>query len=447
MCGIVGVISKLPRGINFGTMECFAEMLITDSIRGPDSTGVFSVTGEGNASYLKLATHPYNLIKSREYMDWQANTIMSGQAAIGHNRKATEGAIVNANAHPFTFGNIILVHNGHIGNFRSLLNIKEREKLKVEVDSHAAAILLARNEPERILKEMTGAFTFVWYDVLQKKMFAIRNEERPLSIATTEREIFIASEHLMLHWLLSRRGIKAEISNFKAGILLSMDLNDGFKFDHKKIDLYVPKIYTAPPATISTQDQGRLLTLKPSSDINKLEPKDQFNIHYGGDELIRESDFEHQQIIFSIEDFKQVGKDSNQWQLWGHALDSDHVLVVTNVRGTEDEIEAIGYTPHLIGFIRRIKEASVKGSREQEVIVTDVRAVELTMCADGKWLTGDHYAYLKTKTQCRCQVDCDVLDSNDLYVDRNGCQSSFICKWCAEADKEELAKTTASAAV
>ena len=64
MCGIVGVISKEPRQLQYSDLSLFNEMLICGSIRGDDSTGVFSVNEHGNVNFLKLATPPYNLIKS-----------------------------------------------------------------------------------------------------------------------------------------------------------------------------------------------------------------------------------------------------------------------------------------------------------------------------------------------------------------------------------------------
>ena len=441
MCGIVGVISKEPRQLQYSDLSLFNEMLICGSIRGDDSTGVFSVNEHGNVNFLKLATHPYNLIKSVEYSDWSSAVWSSGRAVIGHNRKATEGTIANKNTHPFIFGNIILIHNGNITNFRSLLHNRDRTKLNVDVDSHAACVLLARGEPEKVIKEMTGAFTFVWYDVLKKSMFFVRNEERPLILANTKEKIYLASEAAMLHWLLERNNVKATITNLKPNVLIQLEFGEHLKWDHKHIELWKPKIVIPTLSNVFPHKVGRLLEHKYNRNNLDIIPENQrYNIHYGGDSLVIEDEIPFQQIIFEVEDYKNVGNQKSIWQLWGKAIDSETITCVCNFTGSDKEVEALAYTPYLIGLVRRVKNTHQKGVDLQEVVVTDVREVDMIKTTNGIPITQSHFNYLKETGSCRCNMSLSQFEDNDLILERDKFTNNFVCDWCVKADAEEKAK-------
>ena len=424
-------------------MDLFKDMLICDSIRGEDSTGAFAVKGNGNSNFLKLATHPFNLVKSKEWKDFAQDSYLSGRAVVGHNRKATEGLVSNKNTHPFTFGNIVLVHNGQINNYRSLLPQAQRDKLGVDVDSHAAAVLIARNEPERIISEMTGAFTFVWYDVLKKHLNFIRNEERPLAFANTDNRIFFASEIGMLSWLLPRRGEKIQLSNIKPGVLLTVDLSENeSKTTTKHIMLYKDRpIVMGYNHTIKGSDLQRN-----RSRVPEIVPEEwRYNIFYGGPGNILEElkDDHYVQVVFSVDDFKPTqDSDGKIWILWGQALDSDCVQCIFHFEGTEAEVEKLAYTSHLIGYVRRIKSDKFRGNVCQEVILRDVRPVNMTTSVNAVPITEDHLKYLfeNKKCQCDCVPGTDIPNAEikDIHIERNGLENKMHCDWCVQAGEEAL---------
>jgi hypothetical protein len=260
-------------------MDFFQNMLVCDSLRGEDSTGVFGIYKNRQAATLKVAAEPHMLFRCEEWQDFRTKAAQSMQIVVGHNRYATRGAVSTENAHPFSEGKIVLVHNG------TLHNHKDFNK-DVEVDSHAITHALNERPAKDVLKEIDGAFAFVWYDREQGKLFIARNSERPLSFVETNGNIIFASEGSMLEFLANRKTnytqVKAEM--FPVGQLISFDLK-GNKTE-EAFELYRPKYtgvtYSKPGnkitpittiiPTAGTQDSNGLLQkgLKVLVKINEI---------------------------------------------------------------------------------------------------------------------------------------------------------------------------------
>ncbi len=202
MCGIVGVIAKNKAALWPGDLTIFEEMLIVDSLRGKDSTGVFAVLGNSQVRITKAATHPLNFVGTKQWEDTRSMAVSTGHIVVGHNRKATQGAITRDNAHPFVEGNIILVHNGTIPNHKNDVG-------DAEVDSHAVCQSFAKDGYEKTLAELGGAWALVWYDLNDKCLYAVRNDERPLCIIESEKIFVLASEGYMGGWVMARNATKS----------------------------------------------------------------------------------------------------------------------------------------------------------------------------------------------------------------------------------------------
>ncbi len=464
MCGIVGIIHKKKRQLNFGDLNLFKDMMIADAIRGEDSTGAFSVNANGNVEFVKISTNPFNLFKTSAYSEWEKDAVNKGSLVVGHNRKATTGAVVNANAHPFTFGPICLVHNGGIDNFRSLLPIKEREKHGVEVDSHAATVLLARNPVEKIIPEMNGAFALVWYNANEKSMNFIRNEERPLAFVDTPDRVFFASEGHMLSWLLGRRGFASpKIINLKPGIHISLDIENEAKLTSTKVALYQKKVYSGPTnhSYESVNDDVRNVVELPrqpnptfnfrsnrrpngfKSESVVIPAEDKWNIHYGGDEPVELEAGMVQQIVFEIEDYKEA-KDSddnivlNTYILWGKALDSSAIEIKFNFVGDKKSLEALVYSKYCIGVIDRVNTKLVDNVHITRVAVKGVRSIELHTTEDGMHFEKEHYAHFLKKEVCDCDVELDSFDTKEQLHRRCGLTTKVQCTWCRDAEEQQL---------
>lgn len=209
MCGIIAIISKDHRGLYAFDRDVFEELLVVNSIRGSDSTGVFGVGMKNEVNIVKQAIDPQTFMKSPEYKNW-ANNVIHCNAVIGHNRKATTGVISSENAHPFKEGNIVLVHNGMV------FGAKELNK-EAEVDSHALCHAFSVKGAKEVLRDVIGAFALIWYDIKAKELYLWRNSDRPLSMIETKDKIYLASEYKMLDWILHRERRLASV--IRSGIL------------------------------------------------------------------------------------------------------------------------------------------------------------------------------------------------------------------------------------
>lgn len=233
MCGIVGLIARTTSGFYHGDLDKFQDLLIVDSLRGEDSTGAYCVLSNKQVKTIKIASHPAHLFACDGWHKFRAQAITSGRVIIGHNRKATQGAVVSKNAHPFVEENIILVHNGTLRSRDGVGN--------EEVDSHAVCKAIAKDGAEKVLSEINGAFAFVWYDTKTSKLNIIRNDERPLSLTKTNNLYIVASEDWMARGVYGRDyGKVEETTFFKPGSLYSFSLDGSFTVKEIKLKPFIP---------------------------------------------------------------------------------------------------------------------------------------------------------------------------------------------------------------
>lgn len=175
-------------------------MLIADMFRGMDSTGCFGVKANGNLDMIKDASAaPFLMGKKEAGTKFFDNIISQYHVVVGHNRKATMGAIDAANAHPFIEGSTCLVHNGTLQNHKKLAD--------TVVDSHAICTHMDKNGYKETLKNIEGAYALIWYNADNKTVYFSRNAERPLFLVETTDRVYLASEGKMLDWLLERNNV------------------------------------------------------------------------------------------------------------------------------------------------------------------------------------------------------------------------------------------------
>lgn len=195
MCGIIGVFGQ----ITHKEETVFKQMLEVDSLRGRHSTGVVKVTYDGTVSTKKKA------VDGMDFVKLEGNWITQGtnKVLIGHNRWATKGAVNDVNAHPFTHKHIHGVHNGTL---TTQMGLKDQHKF--EVDSDNIFYDIAHGSVEKTVPNLRGAFAIALYDELNSAVKVFRNSQRELAMATVNngRTVIIASEYMMLEWVLMRNG-------------------------------------------------------------------------------------------------------------------------------------------------------------------------------------------------------------------------------------------------
>jgi len=213
MCGIVGFVNRLSTGAG-QEGHVMRDLLTAGTVRGHDGAGTFfsKYNKLGEATYVKHAARGAELCDTKAA--W-GTLYRDARYAVGHNRAATSGELDEASTHPFVFTNVIGVHNGTINAWRSIFS-----GTKETMDS--AALYAALNEVEPNAKDVTKflsdlrdeAYALVWYDMRTHRLNFARNTARPLHFASTNNNMFFASEAPMLRWILERSGaaIKAEAS-------------------------------------------------------------------------------------------------------------------------------------------------------------------------------------------------------------------------------------------
>lgn len=209
MCGLVGIAGDLT----FPDEQTFKRLLVLDTIRGLDSTGVAVVRNSGlDVRVAKTASHPFNLFDRKSFCD--ALAYATSKALIGHNRAATSGLIKEVNAHPFQFGHITGVHNGTLEDGdKKMLETMVGESFNV--DSEALFAAFAKFGPKEVIPKLKkgkdhhrGAWSLVWWDAQKDTLNFLRNDHRPLWYCWSDdfKKIFWASEFWMLDAALLKAG-------------------------------------------------------------------------------------------------------------------------------------------------------------------------------------------------------------------------------------------------
>lgn len=177
-------------------------LLILDSLRGTDSTGVAVVSRQGEVKVAKELGDPFRLFDNKRF-----DKAFSGMncVAIGHNRFATQGKVNVRNAHPFEFDELVGAHNGTLRNKHVLVDSRD-----FEVDSENLYHHIAKKGLRDAIDPLDGAWALVWWDKKDSTLNFLRNEERPLWFAKekTTNVFFWASEKWMLSVALSRHDIQ-----------------------------------------------------------------------------------------------------------------------------------------------------------------------------------------------------------------------------------------------
>lgn len=190
MCGIVGYIGK----------QNATDILITGlkrlEYRGYDSAGI--ATLEGDDAKVSKAVG-----KISELSKVLAGSGHTGTLGIGHTRWATHGGVTEANAHPHHAGNIYLVHNGIIENYKELKAKLSGHEFYSETDSEVLAALIdsfykdgisLKDAIAEALKCVQGTFGIAVFSPKEPDIVVVARLGSPLVIGVGTDETLIASD-------------------------------------------------------------------------------------------------------------------------------------------------------------------------------------------------------------------------------------------------------------
>jgi predicted glutamine amidotransferase len=173
MCGLVGLAGALE----YKDEDVLKRLLVFDSFRGMDSTGLAAVRKDGEVLIAKVPSHPFDLFEHGKF-----KTALSGTQSklfLGHNRLATKGKVNTFNAHPFEFDHIVGCHNGTL-DYQSFEKLKKALGEDFPVDSMAVIKGLAVLGVDETLAMMNGSWSLTWYDSEKNTLNLLRNKERPM---------------------------------------------------------------------------------------------------------------------------------------------------------------------------------------------------------------------------------------------------------------------------
>ena len=196
MCGIVGVINgaKSADHLVVGLKQL--------EYRGYDSSGIAVISDRNLVS--EKAVGKLNALVSA----LDANPI-DGPVGIAHTRWATHGAPTATNAHPHIAGDVAVVHNGIIENYKELRGELEAEghlfqsETDTEVVPHLVRQYLADGMSaeaavQKALGRLDGAYALgILIQGEQERLFAARRGS-PLAIGHAEDAMFMASDGMAL---------------------------------------------------------------------------------------------------------------------------------------------------------------------------------------------------------------------------------------------------------
>lgn len=264
MCGLVSIAGNLD-----GKAEkAFKTLLILDSLRGEDSTGVLSVAKhmDHGEKIAKQVGDPFMLFDHKSYD--QTVTHRASRVLIGHNRYATSGGVTRSTAHPFEFPTVIGVHNGTLTNKHYF----DKDN-RFQVDSEALYNCIDLYGIDEAIDKVKGAYALVWWDKVEQTINYIRNKERPLWFALTESEdmIFAASEPWMINIATGRNGIKMKDPvQLEEDTLLSVPVPKGGKLG--KPEVRTIKQAVEPPKVMTTYPSFPKEVNRRSGTTNRTSP-------------------------------------------------------------------------------------------------------------------------------------------------------------------------------
>lgn len=202
MCGIVGILG------NDAVADRLLDGLKRLEYRGYDSAGIATIV-DGGIARRRASGKLVNLGKVL------AEDPLPGTVGIAHTRWATHGGPTTNNAHPHATGEVALVHNGIIENFKPLREelLARGRVFESETDTEIVAHLVSEQveaglDPvaavKAVLPRLHGAFALAILFRSHPDMLIGARLGSPLVVGYGEGETYLGSDALALAPLTQR---------------------------------------------------------------------------------------------------------------------------------------------------------------------------------------------------------------------------------------------------
>lgn len=191
MCGIVGYIGTRK------AQDVLVNSLKRLEYRGYDSAGIATLDDENNPH---LARSVGKIVELEHVLEPKPHT---GHLGIGHTRWATHGGVTVNNAHPHNAGNVFLVHNGIIENYKELKAELKDYDFKSDTDTEVLAALIdsfykdgtpLKDAVASALKKVRGTYGIAVFSPLEPGQIIVARLGSPLIIGLGDGEVIIASD-------------------------------------------------------------------------------------------------------------------------------------------------------------------------------------------------------------------------------------------------------------
>lgn len=407
MCGIVGLIAKeKTAGFSHKHRVIFEQMLYVNALRGPDSTGVFMVKGDGGVEWAKQASYPEPFLNATEgkqllnKMGWQ------GVAMVGHNRKATFGTVKDENAHPFVEDKIILVHNGTLKNHKDL-------NKDVEVDSHAIASTINKHGVMKAISKIQGAFSVVAYNSETKELYIFRNEERPLFLGEIPGAWIFSSES----WIAGgpcwrEQHTITNMTEIAPGKLYTFKLDGNTMQQHIKD----AKLFKEPPVKQTAFKPKQLPT------IPQMKKK-------GGNDVIDAiSRFRKDGIVCFVPE-RLLNTNTHQMKIVGWHYNNPKISVTAFVKGKYGELLTLSSADMLWGTIQSISADTTLNSIS--LYLSDAEESQPIVTISGETINEEQMTHISGKCH-RCKNDIEEEELGASFYRERGDRHTHLCPTCVK---------------
>lgn len=429
MCGLVSLIAKRPNGFYSPDPDIFQQLLYADAVRGWDATGTFGVTKEGNVDIKKQAVAANSFLCNPSYQEFHSKILPKYTILVGHNRKATHGSKGDDNnAHPFWSENnkIVLVHNGMVANQKDFCT-------KATVDSEAICNALSlADDPKKVISKVTGAFAFIWYNTEQKKLYFIRNEQRPLFLVETSTTYALVSEDTLAGWIFTRnKQTVTKVLDIPAMELFSLELGTNEIKSEGKVKKETAFFLQTTVPLVTTQRD--IITKNGITTINESTGFTEGNYLTNKEAVLRIFK-PHKRVFFEVDVAKEVlnkGTGEINYQIVGNVINVDCNFIKVVYFLPKVEYDLADFTCAHSGIITGV---SVK--QDTQMITLFVKNVEdhrSVISKNGFIITDNLFMETDFDNLCRCcrqQVPFTKL--NHAHVELKHTRATLLCPTCTE---------------